>query len=349
VPSFQTPKPLEKTQFHRLSELYLRVQSCDLDADGKGELAFLNHKAVVIYDFKNGRLARKLSYRLEKDDYYPLHLHAVNIDGRKGDELLVTLAKPSQKLDKKGNRLCSVILTLQKGSFHTLVKNWPYYLRVIRDRQGRAVALVQSQGEFEPYAGPIYRLKWDPKYKKVERGEPYRPARGVYSIYQFNLVPEDPQRVMILEPNNNLNGYFAPEEILQATGIRNYGDFHELAYPIKLEKNEIIGGFDTKTFREIYASRRFELRPAFEGQSFIIYKERLGSGGSIVKTTVEKVLSSKSVDQVVGVKWVGERIVETWKSKEISKNILDFTFTQKPERILVLYKEGDACALEALH
>jgi hypothetical protein len=347
-PSFQTPKPIEKADFHRLSEPYLRVQSCDLEADGKGELAFLSPKAVVIYGFENGRLVRKMSHRFDKDSYFPLHLHAVDIDGRKGDELLVTLAKPSESLGKKDNRLCSMILTFKKGTFITLVKNWPYYLRVIRDRDGKAVALAQSKGEYEPYADPIFRVKWDPNHKRAELGGPYRPSRGVYSIYQFNLVPEDPQRVMILEPNNNLNGYFAPEETLEATGIRNYGDFYELAYPIKLEKDEIIGGFDTKSFREVYAPRRFELRPAFEGQNFIIYKERTGSGG-ILKNAVKKVLSSKGVDQVVGVKWAGEQIVETWQSKKLSKNILDFTFTQKPERIMVLYKEGDGCALEALH
>jgi hypothetical protein len=347
-PSFQTPKPLEKAEFHRLQESYLRVQSCDLEADGKGELAFLSQEAVVIYGFENGRLVRKQSHRFNKDNYFPLHLHVADIDGQKGDELLVTLAKPFQSLDKKDSRLCSMILTHQKGAFHPLVKNWPYYLRVIRDRHGRAVALAQSQGAYEPYTGPIFLLRWNSTNKKVELGGPYKPARGVYSIYQFNLVPEDPQRVMILEPNNNLNGYFAPEEILEATGIRNYGDFHELAYPIKLEKVEIIGGFDTKTFREFYAFRRFDLRPAFDGQSFIIYKERTGSGG-ILKSAVKKVWTSKGVDQVVGVKWAGEQIVETWESKKLSKNILDFTFTQNSDRILVLYEEEKGCALEALH
>jgi hypothetical protein len=347
-PSFQTSKPIEKADFHRLSEPFFRVQSCDLEGDGKGELAFLSQKAVVIYAFETGQLVRKLSYRFDKDTYFPIHLHAVDIDGRKGDELLVTLAEPSQSLEKKDSRLCSMILTLQKSTFHPLVKNWPYYLRVIRDRNGRTVALVQSRGDYEPYTGPISLLRWNSTNKKVELGRPYSPARGVYSIYQFNLVPEDPQRVIILEPNNNLNGYFAPEETLEATGIRNYGDFHELAYPIKLEKAEIIGGFDTKTFREVYASRRFELRAAFEGQSFIIYKERLGRGGGILRSTVNKVLSSKGVDQVVGVKWAGQQIAETWQSKKLSKNILDFTFTQDSNRILVLYEEEKGCALEAL-
>ena len=348
-PSFQTSKPVEKADFHRLSEPYLRVQSCDLEGDGKGELAFLSHKAVVIYGFEAGQLVRKLSHQFNKNNYFPLHLHAVDIDGRKGDELLVTLAEPSETLDKKDSRLCSTILTFQKGALHTLVKNWPYYLRVILDRHGRAVALAQSRGDYEPHTGPIRMLRWNSAHKKVELGGPYKPARGIYSIYQFNLVPEDPQRVIILEPNNNLNGYFAPEETLEATGIRNYGDFNEIAYPIKLEKAETIGGFDTKTFREIYAPRRFELKPAFDGQSFTIYKERSGSGG-ILKGAVKKVWrGSQGVDQVVGVKWVGQQIVETWQSKEISKNILDFTFTQDSDRIMVLYEEEKGCALEALH
>jgi hypothetical protein len=347
--SFQTSKPIEKAEFHKLSEPFLRVQSCDLEGDGKGELAFLSQEAVVIYGFENGQLIRKLSHRFDKNSYFPLHLHAVDIDEHKGDELLVTLAEPFVNLDKKDNRLCSMILTFNKGALHTLIKNWPYYLRMIRDRHGRSVALAQSQGVYEPYAGSICQLKWNSNDKTVELGEPYKPARGIYSIYQFNLVPEDPQRVIILEPNNNLNGYFAPEETLEATGIRNYGDFHELTYPIKLEKVETIGGFDTKTFREIYAPRRFELRPAFDGQSFMIYKERTGSGG-ILKNTVRKVWrASQGVDQVVGVKWAGQQIVETWKSKELSKNILDFTFTQDSDRILVLYEEEKGCALEALH
>jgi hypothetical protein len=346
-PSFQTSKYLEKAEFHRLSKPFLRVQSCDLEGDGKGELAFLSQEAVVIYGFKNDRLIRKLSFRFDKDNYFPIHLHAVDIDGRKGDELLVTLAEPSEILDKKDSRLCSMILTLQKATLHPIIKNWPYYLRVILDRHGRTVALAQSRGGYEPFTGPISMLRWNSAQKTVELGGPYNPARGVYSIYQFNLVPDDPQRVMILEPNNNLNGYFAPEETLEATGIRNYGDFHALAYPIKLEKPEIIGGFDTKTFREIYAPRRFELRPAFDGQSFIIYKERTGSD-DILKNAAKKVWGSHGVDQVVGVKWTGQQIVETWKSKELSKNILDFTFTQDSDRILVLYEEEKGCALEAL-
>lgn len=347
-PSFQTPKPIEETGFYKLSESFVRVQSCDLEGDGDVELAFLSQEAVVIYRFETGRLLRKLSYRFDKDDYFPIHLHVVDIDDRRGDELLVTLAEPAEILDKKDSRLCSMILTHQNDTLHPILKNWPYYLRVIRDRDGRAAALAQPRGDYEPYTGPILSLGWNVANNTAALGGPYRPARNIYAIYQFNLVPNDPQRVMILEPNNNLSGYYTPEETLEATGVRNYGDFHELAYPIKLEKDEFIGGFDTKTFQEIYAPRRFELIPSFAGQSFIIYKERSGEGG-LLQGAVQKVMASKGVDQVAGVKWLGQQIVETWKSKKISKNILDFTFTQDPPRILVLYEEEKGCALEALY
>jgi hypothetical protein len=60
-------------------------------------------------------------------------------------------------------------------------------------------------------------------------------------------------------------------------------------------------------------------------------------------------LTSRGIDQLAGVKWSGQQIVETWQSKEISKSILDFTFTQDSDRIMVLYEEGKGCALEALH
>ncbi|RZB37179.1 MAG: hypothetical protein SRB2_01448 [Desulfobacteraceae bacterium Eth-SRB2] len=215
----------------------------------------------MIYGFENGQLVRKMSHRFDNDRYFPRStLHRVVIDDQRG-QLLVTLAKPSQSLDKKDSQLCSMILTHQKGAFHPLVKNWPYYLRVIRDRHGRAVALAQSQGAYEPYTGPIFLLRWNSTNKKVELGGPYKPARGVYSIYQFNLVPDDSQRVMILEPNNNLA--ICPGETT-STRVSGYGD--ELAYQIKeTEKVEIIGGFDTKTFREFYAFRRFDLRQTFEG------------------------------------------------------------------------------------
>ncbi len=346
-PSFKTLRPLEKTDFYQLPEPYLRVVHCDLEGDAQPEQAFLGKKGVVIYRLEKERLIEKARYPFIKKNYLPLHLHAMDLDGDGGDEILVTLAEPVRTLDKTDNHLCSQILTFKDGKFQAWIKNWPYYLRVIQDRKGRRVALAQAEGNYEQYAGPIYQVLWNQRTEKVKLGGLYKPATGIYSIYQFNLVPEDAQRVIILEPNDDLNGYSVPSERVEVSGVRNYGRFSELAYPLKLEKDQYLGGFDKKTYRDVYAPRRFELRAGFDGQSFLIYKER---GGGMIKSALKRVWgSAQGMDQVVGVKWMDHRIIESWQSKKLAKDILDFTFVEDPDRILVLYRDGDGYALEALY
>ena len=129
----------------------------------------------------------------------------MNLDGEGGDELLVTLAERAVNMDKEDNRLVSRILTFREGRLVTAIRDWPYYLRVIHDRKGRQVALAQKEGEYKQYALPIYRVNWNRQTRAFEIGAPYEPARNIYSIYQFNLVPEDPRRVIILEPNAALH------------------------------------------------------------------------------------------------------------------------------------------------
>jgi hypothetical protein len=58
--------------------------------------------------------------------------------------------------------------------------------------------------------------------------------------------------------------------------------------------------------------------------------------------------SSQGTDQVVGVTWRDQRIVESWQSKNLAKDLLDFSFLNDPHRIMVLYRDGDGYALEAM-
>jgi hypothetical protein len=272
----------------------------------------------------------------------------MDLDGDGGDELFVTLSRADSVMDKEDNRLCSQVLSFKGGAFRALAIGVPYYLRVITNRQGNRVPLAQSEGKYRQYSGPIYLIKWNQNAGTIEIGTPYGPAANIYSIYQFNLAPNDPQRVIILEPTAVMHGYFTPEEKVEASGEREYGSFREIAYPQKLEKEIYLGGYEKKTSEDVYAARRFELRVAFDSQSFIIYKERFGG---IAQNLLKGKISSKAQgqDQVVGVKWVDNRIVETWQSKKLAKDVLDFTFLNDPARILVLYRDGDGYALEAFY
>ncbi len=347
--TFRVAKPAEKADLYRLSEESLRVIACDLEGDGQPDLAFLQKGGVTVYSIEKGRLTEKVRYSFPEKEVFPLHLHAIDLDGDGGDELLVTLSKPAHVMDKKDNRLCSEVLSFKAGDLRAVAMGLPYYLRVIRNRQGNPVALAQREGEYQQYAGSIYLVQWNQGAKAVEIGRAYKPAANIYSIYQFNLVPGDPDRVIILEPSTVLHGYFAPEERVEASGERVYGPFREMGYPLKLEKEIPLGGFDSKkTYKEVYAPRRFELRVAFDGQSFIIYKERFGG---LVQNLIKGKLSNRAQgqDQVVGVKWMGNRIVETWQSRKLAKDVLDFTFLEKPDRVLILYRDDDGYALEAFY
>ena len=342
--SFHTTPASEKSEFYRLQEPFYRVVQCDLEGDGTRELALLGQRALVIYQVQEGRLHEKERYPFEKAGIWPLHLHAADLNADGGHEILVTLAEPVRNLDKQDNRLRSIVLTSEDGRLKPLVRDWPYYLRVIEDRQGERVALAQCGGDYEQYAGPIYQLRWNEDLGKLEMGKPYEPARGVYSIYQFNLVPDDPERLIVLEAGNDLHGYLAAEEKVEASGIRNYGRFREIAYPLKLREDLYLGGFDKKTYQEVYPPRRFELKTQLDGQSFLIYKER---GGDILETSLRKVLgSTQGSDQVVGVKWLGQRIVESRQSKMLANDLLDFAFLNVPQGLMVLYRDADGYVLE---
>ncbi len=339
----------KRSDFHRLSKEFFRVVRSDLDGDQRPELTLLGKNGVAVYIQKDGQLVQQWNHSFGHEELFPLHLHAMDLNSDGKDELLVTLAKPVQVMDKEDNKLVSRILTLRDGELRCVVKQWPYYLRVIRDRKGRLVALAQKEGEYEQYSGPILEIVWAADFNTPKIKGNYKPAKNIYSIYQFNLVPGHPERVMILEPNGELHGYSVVTQKIEATGERNYGKFQEIVYPIKLEQVEFVGGFDQKrTSREVYAPRRFELRPELDTQCFFIYKGRPPSSGT--GKIFKRLLGlNRGEDQVVGVKWRGARIIETWHSKKLAKDIVDFTFFHDPYRIVILYRDSDGYALESFY
>lgn len=334
----------DTNDFYRLNKASFKMVSFDLEGDGATDLAILNENGVSVYGFNGDGLSQKLNYTFKNKKNFPLSLQATDIDHNGKDELFVTLAKPAMILDKEDSELCSEILGFNHGELTPIVRNWPYYLNVIFDRTGQKIALAQKKGDYTQYAGPVKLISWDKQSNKPIINGHYSPAKGIYSIYQFNLLPNDSQRIIILESGNDLHGYFAPEERVEASGPRNYGEFKESPYPVKLEKDEYVGGFaDKKTSETLYAPRRFELRPDFNDQCFLIYKER--NDGILTK-----ILSKTAgTDQIVGVKWSANRLIETWQSKKFARELIDFTFLSNPKRIMVLYRDDEGYAIEALY
>lgn len=345
-PSFQHSKPARSLELFRLEDPASRVAGCRPEPGGATLFACLGERDLILYRAESGALETVSRLPYPQTAIIPLHLHACDLDGDGGDELLLTLTLPVMTLDKQDNRLSSMVVTYRDGKLKPAAEGLPFYLRVIQDAAGRQVALAQKEGDFRQYDGPIFRVEWDEASSAPKITEPYAPAAGVYSLYQFNLVPGAEDRVIILEKDGNLHGYLPPEERPAAFGENGVGGYRVTSYPLKLEEDIFIGGFDRRAHDEVYTARRFEMQKDFDGQMFTISKGRRG----MLSSFTEKIVAGRrDYDQLVAVKWLGERIQQTWESDRYEKDLIDFTFLKDPGRILILFRDADGYALEAVN
>ena len=338
--SFTRPSLPNPGGFIRLRKNYVRVVSCNIFRNGQ-ELALLNSRGVYIVRYTPNGIVPEAHFNLPKGDI-PINLHAMDIDMDGRDEIMVTLGREINELDSYNTKLCSMILSVKNNTLVPLVRNFPYYLRVIEDRSGNKVLLAQKKGETDPYTGDIFRLTWDRDTHNLNI-KPYGPAKDVYSIYQFNLIPGDKDHIIILEPTNFLSVYYVPTEKVVAISDRSYGNFKITPFRVRLKEPKFLGGFSKQTSKDYYAPRRFVLKHEYANQSFLIDKQR-SSSFDITKIK-QAILNENAEDSLVGVKWNGQEVIETWRSRPMAKDILDFTFIPKTNKILLLVRDRLGCAL----
>ncbi len=343
-------EPAEKQKYRLSDKDYARMVFCDLNGDKDEELALLGKDGVDLFQMEGERLVRVDQYLFD-GSLVPIHLHTSDLDGDGGDELLISLVREVKHAGSLDNELSSLILTRENNRLFPLASGLPWYLRVIENRIGEKVALGQTQEPYDQYNGPIFRLKYDEAGVTVERGEIYDPAAEIYSIYQFNLHPEDGEKVIIIEPTTEVYGYYIPEEKVYAYSPRKYGPYRETAYPRKLaEKKYDRGGFEEQGAEMVFTARRFVLKNSFDGQCFLINKERRGETANIVDKGIERLFdgNGEGKDSIVGLTWGLEGLTETWESKPLPRDIIDFGFKGNTGYLLTRDNRG-GYAIETLH
>ncbi|HIE07586.1 MAG TPA: VCBS repeat-containing protein [Desulfarculaceae bacterium] len=344
----RTLTPAEEEFYNLSGEGFTRLVITDLNGDGESEACLLNEFGIYLFQFANGRLEPLDQFAFD-EEVIPLHLHSIDLDGDGADELLVTLSREILHAGNADNQLASMVLSWKRGALVTMARNLPYYLRAIEDRAGKKVALGQTQQPYDQYDGPIFKIVYNHSSGTVTRGDLYQPAAEIYSLYQFNLDPADKDHILIIEPSNEVYGYYAPEEKVYAISPRKYGDYQEVGYPKKMQTEEFNrGGFEKQGSRMLFSARRFALINRFDHQTFIINKERQSSL-SLVGETMNRVLGKTTggEDSLVGLSWRGKQIAETWQSADIAKDIIDFSFIGDKGYVLVRDARGEY-AIEAV-
>lgn len=340
----KTDETLSRNKFS-LSEAYHRFVWADMNGDHTPSLFFLNNQGIFEFQQDQNRLRQADQYLFHSPDIIGVHLHKGDMNGDGKDELLVTLAETTVFMGREDSRLCSMVLTRKNGSLTVVQDRLDYYLRVIQNREGETEFIGQTKVAYDQYDGFIFKILYEKN--SIRSGPEYRPARNIYSIYQFNFDIHDSDQIMIIEPSNYVYGYFAPLERVEAMSSRQYGKYKEISYPQKLKKESYTKGFSDKVnFEMVYTPRRFELKKEFDGQCFLINKER--QAGLTAENVLNKVLSrDEALDTIVGISWRGDSIVETWESKGLAKDIIDYCFYDNKVYVLTRDSLGDY-ALEVL-
>ncbi len=335
----------------KLNSPYKRLIFAECDQNPGPELVLLNDKWVETYHLANLKLKPIARYRIPHNDIIPLHLDAGDFNHNGRDELYLTLGRPVLVEDKNDTILTSLIVEFSGKSAKLLGKEYPYYFRVIEQRDGKKVLMTQEIGEYDQYKSPI---RWGGFYNgKFVAKKEYNQSRDVFSLYNFNFSPFNKNHILVIDEAGNVAGFNAKNSELLVTADNQYGIFDETPYYQKLEEVTYEGGFSIKTTSVArYAARRFVKRKSYGNQVFLIMKRRainpelLDKGLDLVTETVVK------YDQIIGLQWRNGEIRETWKSPKFPRDIIDFAFTKengKEIMVVLTRNKNQRYALEILH
>ncbi len=335
----------------RLKSAYKRLVFAECDQKPGAELVLLNEKWLETYHLNNLKLTPVGRYRLPHNDIIPLHLHAGDFNHNGLDELYLTLGRPTLVEDKKDTRLTSMIIEFSGKTPKLLGKEYPYYFRVIEQRDGHKVLMAQEMDEFKQYKVPV---RWGGFYNgKFQVKKEYRQSRDVFSLYNFNLNPFDRNQIMVLDEKGNLAGFNSKNSEMQISADSQYGVFDETPYDQKLKEEIYEGGFSIKTTSATrYSARRFVKRNSYGKQVFLIKKRRAVNPELLDKGLDLVTEKAIKYDQVIGLQWRDNEIRETWQSPKFPRDIVDFAFTKikGQEVMIVLTRNKDQkYALEILH
>lgn len=170
----------------------------DVDNDGKNEIIILTPKMVQIYRFE-GKEIKKVSDIYKIRFRYPIGIDMADINGNGFPEIFITA------LDSYQSRVNSLVLEFDGKNFNTLVKNFPWYLRVVRLKDNTPILLGQRHSRGGPFKGKIVEMKLD-KSKYVPDREIIPPSRVNVLGSAYGDIMNNGQDVLVAyNRSNNIN------------------------------------------------------------------------------------------------------------------------------------------------
>ena len=149
------PSSLEKIgQSDKIADELYGVVAGDVDAEGNGEVIAWGKNVLYLYRVKGTEIVPFTRVTKERS-YHILSVDAADLDGDGKKEILVTALE--------GNNLASYVFNKQGDMYREAGEPVPYFLAVLKDREGKNTVVGQHRGLDAPTRGKLVTMTWDGK------------------------------------------------------------------------------------------------------------------------------------------------------------------------------------------
>ncbi len=276
----------------------------DVDGDGKIETVTVTPDTVIIYRSEAGRF-HKVAEISAGGSLNLTGVDVADINDNGYAEIFVTT------LNATRNVLASFVLEFDGQNFVRLVSGSPWFFRVTDTPVRGKILLGQRPRVSKPYSGKIYEMRW--------QNNAYAPADEIKTPRQTNLLGftigdvlnNGQETAVAYKPDDRLRIIDGAGKVIWDGGNRWGGSMLHFSAP-----PEDRGDTDNR----IYLPLR------------LLIWQNVGSQDSAVITAKNYELSGHKLgfrkytkSEIVALTWDGIGLVPSWKTRQISGFIQDFT------------------------
>ena len=151
----------------------------DVDGDGRADIVLMDEHSIALFSIQNGVMVKKGEYKGPRHETFKA-VDVADVNKNHRAEIFVT------SVDTKEN-VRSLVLEWNRGSFQAIVKESPWYYRVVQVN-GEKRLYGQESGFSELFTGSVYSLAWDGSGYGKKEAVSLPPGVDIFSFVQGDLL-----------------------------------------------------------------------------------------------------------------------------------------------------------------
>ena len=186
---------------HSLKERIVGLAIGDVDHDGKQETVIITPHTVEVYRFEQKRFFKINTIAEHKLDNF-IGVDIADINGNGYPEIFVSSLNPHR------NMVSSFVLEFNGQTYTEIVKNDPWYYRVVESPSRGKILLGEKESIKGPFWGKVFELSWGNSGYEPTNPVHLRAWRAqVLGLAVGNAMNDGSEVVVAFDPEDNLRLY----------------------------------------------------------------------------------------------------------------------------------------------